>query len=137
MREALPDATFQTDRQQLLSLDGKFHRQLVEHLLRIAVDDQPDGILGRKPPLIAIKELILPDLRRGRLVLDDGRAVAHLDIGKRVRPAPVADKQRVALRVVARPLGLGRYLDQSPVAVLADAGRNTLADDPAARIAAR
>ena len=70
-------------------------------------------------------------------MLDDGRAVAHLDIGKRVRPAPVADKQRVALRVVARPLGLGRYLDQSPVAVLADAGRNTLADDPAARIAAQ
>ena len=103
--------------------DAQFMRQLVEHFLRIAVDDQPDGILGRKPSLIAIKELILPDLRRGRLVLDDGRAVAHLDIGKRVRPAPVADKQRVALRVVARPLGLGRYLDQSPVAVLADAGR--------------
>ena len=77
MREALPDATFQTDRQQLLSLDGKFHRQLVEHLLRIAVDDQPDGILGRKPPLIAIKELILPDLRRGRLVLDNGRCIGY------------------------------------------------------------
>ena len=53
-----------------------------------------------------------------------------------MRPACGADQQRVALRIVARPLRAARHLDQPAVGVLAPASRNTLRDDPAAGVAA-
>lgn len=35
----LPDASFQTDFQELLGFYGKFHRQLIKHLLGVPVDN--------------------------------------------------------------------------------------------------
>ena len=37
----------------------ELHRQFIEHLPGVTIDDQPHGILGRKPPLVAIKKLFL------------------------------------------------------------------------------
>ena len=45
-----------------------------------------------------------------RLVLDDRRVVLHLDVRERVRAAAIPDEHRVALRVVARALGLRQHL---------------------------
>ena len=54
-----------------------------------------------------------------------------------MRTAPVADQQRVALRIIACIFSLLRHFDQTPVAVLAHARRDPFADDPAARIASQ
>src|SRR5260370_1051087 len=63
---------------------------------------------------------------RAGLVLDPRRGILHLDVGKGVRAALVADEQRVALREVA---GVGRALQdfhQAPIAVLAVASGDAL-----------
>src|SRR5215831_14831709 len=64
------DAAFKAHGQQLLGLDGKFHRQLFEHLLAEAVDDQRYRVFGAEAALAAIKQLILADFRCRCLVLD-------------------------------------------------------------------
>src|SRR3954452_16129296 len=128
VRFYLANAAFQAYGQQLLRLDREFHRQLLEDLLAEAGDDQRPRILVRQAALSAVKELVLADLRRCRLMLDAGRGVAHLDIGNGMRAAAVADQQRVALRVVARPLAPRLYPDQTAIGVLAAPGRNTLRD---------
>src|SRR6202040_3029085 len=87
------DAAFEAHGEQLLRFDREFHRQLFQHFLAEAVDDQRHGVLGAEPALPAIEQLILADLRRRRLVLDPGGRIAHLDVGHRVRAAPVADQQ--------------------------------------------
>src|ERR1700741_807401 len=98
------DTTPEAHGQQLLRLDRKLHRQFLEHFLAEAVDDQRDRILGAQAALAAIEQLIVADLRGGRLVLDSGRRVAYLDIGHGMGAAPVTDQQRIALRVVSRVL---------------------------------
>src|SRR5919199_1241541 len=105
-RNSLSDAPLQRDPEQLLRLQRKLHRQLLEHFLAEAADDHRHRLLGRQPALLEIEDLIFPDLRRRRLVLDGRGVVPDLDVRKRVRPAPVADEHRVTLRVVARALGL-------------------------------
>ena len=57
------------------------------------------------------------------------RRVAHVNVREGVRPAAVADQHRVALGVVARPVGLRHHLDLAPVAVLPAAGADPLRDD--------
>src|SRR5205823_14143526 len=94
-------APLQTLPQQLLRLDRELHRQLAEHLLAEAVDDHADRVLRRQAALLAVENLVLADLRRRGLVLDRRALVAHLDVRERVRPALVAQQQRIALRVVA------------------------------------
>ena len=69
-------------------------------------------------------------------MLHDGRRIAAVDHGKGVRPAAVADQQRIALRVVAGVLRVLGHADQSPVGVLAAARRDAFRDDAAARVAA-
>src|SRR6185295_8009372 len=105
---SLANASLQAHTEQFLGLDRELHRQLAEDLLAEAVDDEVHGVLGREPPLAAVEDLVLADLRRGRLVLEAGGAVLHLDVGEGVRPALVPHEEGVALRVVA---GVGRTLE--------------------------
>src|SRR6267378_1697024 len=96
------DTSFQTYAEQFLRLDREFHRQLLEDLLAESVDDHRDGVFGRESALHAVEQLILADARSRGFVLDLRRGVLHLDVGKRVRRALVAEQQRIALRVIAR-----------------------------------
>src|SRR5207248_10542236 len=68
-------AAFEADREQLLRLDREFHRQLLQHLLAEAVDDERQRILVREAALPAIEHLVLADLRCRRFVLDARRGV--------------------------------------------------------------
>src|ERR1700732_4084919 len=120
------DAAFEAHRQQLLRFDREFHRQLFQHFLAEAVDDQRHRVLGAEPALPAIEQLVLADLRGRRLVLDPGRGIAHLDIGHSVRAAPVTNQQRVALRVVARALRPRLHAHETAIGVLSAAGRYAL-----------
>src|SRR5208282_3824003 len=47
------DASFEADTQQFLGLDRKFHRQVLEYLLAVAVDNHINGVLRRNAALIA------------------------------------------------------------------------------------
>src|SRR5260370_37035534 len=64
----LADTAFETDRQQLLRLDGKLHRQLLQHFLAEPVDDQRQRILIAQSALAAIEQQVLAGLRGRRLV---------------------------------------------------------------------
>src|ERR687892_804573 len=103
-REAnLADTPLQTDAEQLLGLHGEFHRQLAKYLLTKTVNDHVHGIFRGNAPLPTIKELILADLGCRRFVLHLRGRVQYLEIRKRVSAAFITEKQRVALRVIARP----------------------------------
>src|ERR1041385_8544809 len=130
----LADAAFQADAQEFLGFDGEFHGQLAEDLLAKAVHDHVHGVLGGDAARVAVKDLVLADLRRAGLVLDTRRGVLHFDVREGMRAAFVADEQRIALREVA---GAGRAfqnLDLAAVAILAAPGRDALRHDGAARV---
>ena len=94
---ASTDAAFEAHAEQFLRFHGKLHRQFFEHFLAETVDDHVHGVLGGDAALVAVKDLVFADLRRGRFVLNGSRRVLHLDVGERVRPALRADEHRVAL----------------------------------------
>src|ERR1700742_1080263 len=58
----LSHTSFQSDGQQLLGFDGKFHRQLVQHFAGIAVDDQRHSLFRIDAALVEIKYLVFADL---------------------------------------------------------------------------
>ena len=58
----LSHCSFKRHAKKLLCLDGKLHRQLVEHLLGIAVHDEAHGLLGGDATLVAVEELVFADL---------------------------------------------------------------------------
>src|SRR6185369_784943 len=72
-----PHAAFEVDSEQLLRLDGEFHRQLAEDLLAEAAHDHRHRVFARDAALPGVKELVLTDLRGRRLVLDLGGSVHH------------------------------------------------------------
>src|SRR3989440_726102 len=131
---SLADAVFELHPKKALSLDSELHRQLAEHVLAEAVDDERDGVLLRDAALLQVKELLLADARGGGLVLDARRVVHHLDVRKSVRAAVAADEHRVALRVVARALRARENLDESAVGVVRAARGDSLRDDCRARV---
>ena len=67
-------------------------------------------------------------------MLDHGLLVADLNVGKCVRTTFVADQHGVALRIITRPCGGRRNSDEPAVAVIRMPGRDTLADNRAARV---
>ena len=79
--------------------------------------------------MLQIEDLVFADLRRRRLVLDDGGVVRHLDVRERVRAASIADKHRIALRVVASARRLREHLHAAAIRVVSFAGRDALRDD--------
>ena len=58
----LPDTTLETHPQQLLGFHRELHRELLEDLLAEAVHDHRDRVLGVEAPLLAIEDLVFPDL---------------------------------------------------------------------------
>ena len=69
-------------------------------------------------------------------MLQDGRAIAAIDLGEGVCTTLIANQERVALRVVAgifRPLC---HAHQATIGILALAGRDTLRDDTRTGVAA-
>ena len=95
-----------------------------------------DRVLVGQAALAAVEQLVLADLRGGRLVLDLGRAVLDLDVGHGVGAAAVADQHRVALGVVARVVGALQHPHQAAIGVVAAAGGDALGDDPRAGVLA-
>src|SRR5689334_23479010 len=80
IRTSSTHRAFEAHVQQVLRLDGEFHRQFLEDLAAEAVHDHVDGVLFREPALPAVEELVLADLRRRRLVLDARRPITRLDV---------------------------------------------------------
>src|SRR5208282_2804654 len=56
------DAAFEADCDQLLRLDRKLHRQLLQDIADESVDDQRRRLLRRQSPLQAIEKLLLRHL---------------------------------------------------------------------------
>ena len=73
---------FEGDGKEFLSLNGELHRQLLQHLLGIAVDDESNGLFSGDATLVAIEELVLRDFLGGCLVFEDGCIVMHVHIGE-------------------------------------------------------
>src|SRR5881392_2555131 len=67
--ESSADAALQAHPEQLLRFDGEFHRQLLENFLAKTVHNHVHGVLRRNAALVAVENLVLADLRGGRLVL--------------------------------------------------------------------
>jgi hypothetical protein len=61
-----------------LRLHSELHRQFAEYLLAKATDDHRHRILSRNATLLAVKELIIADLRDRGLVFDRGGAIVYL-----------------------------------------------------------
>src|SRR3989454_4253930 len=105
----------QAHREKLLRLHGELHREVQEDLLAEPVHDHVRRVLRREPALLAVEQLVVPDFRGRRLVLELGGGLVHLDVRERVRAALVADQEGVALGVVP---GVHRALvDLHPPAV--------------------
>ena len=100
----LSHTAFKTHAQQLLRFDRKFHRQFVKHLLAEAADDHVDGVFQRDAAGLAVEELILADFAGEASCSTRALRVLHFDVRRRVRPAFVAQQQRIALRVIPRVL---------------------------------
>src|SRR5215510_13755543 len=69
---ALPDRPLKADRDQLLRLDRKLHRQLLQHVLDEAVDHERHRLLLGEAALHAVEQHVLGDLRGGRLMIEQG-----------------------------------------------------------------
>lgn len=132
----LPNGPLQLQAHQLVDLGGKLQRQLIKDLAAEAGDNRPDSVLGRDPPLLEIKQLLLADLARRRLVLDARARVADRDVRVGVGRRGVADQHRVALGEVARPRGGGQDRDSPSVDVSRFPGADAFADDAGARVLA-
>ncbi len=112
--------------QQLLRFDRKFHRQLLQHFLGKAVDDQRHGFLGIQSALHRVEHLVVGNLARRRLMLDLRAGVADFDIGDGVRAAQRPEQQRIALGEIAHALGIGRNAHQPAIGVVAVSGADAL-----------
>jgi len=132
--KVLPDTAFQTHTEELLSFNCKFHGKFPENLLTEAIDDHRHRIFCREPSLLAIKDLILSNLRGGGFMFHLRGAVFHLDIGEGVGTALITQQQRVALGIVASPLCTLEDLNRTPIGVLTVARGNTFRHDRAARV---
>ena len=119
-----------------MCFDGELHRKFVHNLFGVAVDDESDGIFDANTPLPAVEELVVADLGSGGLVFDSSRWVSDDHVGESVCAAAVAEKQGVALAVVAGVVGMEAHFDESAVGVLAMSGGYTFRNNARARVTA-
>src|SRR6516225_5922611 len=134
--QVLSNRTFERDRDQLLRFHREFHRQLLQHVLHKAVDDQPNRFFLGEAALRAIEQHVLGYLRGGRFVLEQRRGILRFHVRNGVGAAFVADQKRVAGGVVARAGRFAMRGDEAAIGVLRHACGNTLGDDPARRVLA-
>ena len=115
--------------EQLLSFDGEFHRKLSEHFLTEAAHDHVHCIFRRNATLIAVEDLIFPNLRCRRLMLYGSSWVLDFNVWESMRSATIAHQHGVTLRIVSGVLSARVDFHQSAVGVLTIARRDTLGDD--------
>ena len=132
----LSHTSLQAHAEELLSLDCKLHRQLVDDLLGIAVHNERDSFLGGNAALVAVKELVFADFAGRCLVFHDCCVVVHVHIGEGMCSALTAQQERVAAAVVASAVGCGCHLDQASIGILALACADALRDDGASGVLA-
>ena len=89
--------SFQTDAEKFLSFYGKFHRQLPQNFFAKAIDDHAHGILRRDSALVAVEDLVFPDLGSCRFVFHLGGRILDIDVRERVGSALIPNQERVAL----------------------------------------
>src|SRR5204863_7698821 len=92
--------TGQAHADQFLGLHRELHQELQEDLLAETVHNPVRRILRGDAAGLAVEELILADLRRGRLVVHLCRRLLDLDVRERERGARGPDQEGVALGVV-------------------------------------
>src|SRR6478735_7280177 len=59
--EESPDAPLKADPEQLLGFDREFHRQLLQHFAREAVDDERYRAFGIKSAHLGVEQLVVAD----------------------------------------------------------------------------
>ena len=101
--------------EQFLCFNGELHRQFVQYLLGISVDDEPDCLFGTNSSLVAVEELVLGNLGCGGLMLNYCAVVVYVHVRECVRTALVAQQQRVALAVVACSFGILAHAHQASI----------------------
>src|SRR3954454_2015233 len=121
---ALANAALHLELDEAVHLDRVLHRQLLDDRLDEAVDDQLRRLLLREPVGHEVEELLLADLRHGRLVADVDVVLADADRRVGVRAALLVEQQRVADDLRLRAVRALRDLEQAavrgPPAVLRD-----------------
>ena len=126
MSRLLSLPNFRGRQKAVLRLYRKFHRELVDDLLGISINDEAYSIFGADAALVAIENLVLIHFRGGSLMLHSRRIVIHLNVRERVSAALVAQQQTVALREVAGIDRIGHDSHLTAVAVLAMSCRYSL-----------
>ena len=103
----LANRTLHLQLDQPVHLDRVLHRQLLDDRLDEAVDDQLRGLLLGDAVGHQVEELLVSDLRDGRLVADVDVVLADPDRRVGVRARVLVEQQRVAddlgPRAVRRP----------------------------------
>src|SRR3954451_4476242 len=121
---ALANEALHLQLDEAVHLAGVRHRELLDDRLDEAVDDQLGGLLLAQPVGHQIEELLLADLRDGRLVADADVVLADADRRVGVRAALLVEQQRVADDLRLRAVRALGDLEQAAVrgapAVLGD-----------------
>src|SRR3954451_23874628 len=121
---ALANGALHLELDEAVHLDRVLHRQLLDDRLDEAVDDQLGGLLLAQPVGHQVEELLLADLRDGRLVADVDVVLADADRRVGVRAALLVEQQRVADDLRLRAVRALADLEQAAVrrapAVLGD-----------------
>src|SRR3954465_3579290 len=93
---ALANGALHLELDEAVHLDRVLHRELLDDRLDEAVDDQLGGLLLAQPVGHQVEELLLADLRDGRLVADVDVVLADADRRAGVRAAPRLARHRAA-----------------------------------------
>src|SRR3954453_4864621 len=121
---ALANGALHLQLDEPVHLDRVLHRELLDGRLDEAVDDQLGGLLLAQPVGHEVEELLLADLRDGRLVADVDVVLDDADRRGRVGAALLVEQQRVADDLRLRAVRALGDLEQAAVrrapAVLGD-----------------
>src|SRR5919201_1024784 len=110
------DAAFHLELDEAVHLDRVLHRELLDDRLDEAVDDELARLVLGDAVGHEVEELLLADLRDGRLVADVDVVLADPDRRVGVRARLLVKEQRVADDLGLRALGALRDLEQAAVA---------------------
>lgn len=88
----LSNCSFEGNAQKLLGFNRKFHGELVDDFLGVAVHDESYSLFCGNSALVTIEELVFVDFRGGGFVFYSGGVVVDVHIGECVCPAFVAEQ---------------------------------------------
>src|SRR6185312_7623284 len=131
---ALANGPLHLQLDQAVHLDRVLHRQLLRDRLDEAVDDQLGRLLLRDPVGLEVEDLLLADLRDGRLVADVDVVLADADRRVGVRARGLVEQQRVADDLRPRAVRALRDLEQPAVGAAPAVLRDRLGEDVRGRV---